>query len=176
LDVREFLKGLYDFTKCMETGLPCGDALPELIIQGFDEEQIWQELELQNVVRSKGLLSDVASLVARKSPLKFPIRPENEETVADDEGPQKDDGLPSASDSETDVSAVTEPVIKKSKGQLAFVFFFLSRDMYCFVARSVCLFISGYAVMLVQKCMPFGGMGYCLNHLSVKVTSDRIGK
>jgi U3 small nucleolar RNA-associated protein MPP10 len=143
LDVREFLKGLYDFTKCIETGLPSGDALPELIIQGFDEEQIWQELELQNVVRSKGLLSDVASLVAHKALLKFPVRSKNEETVTDDEELEKDYGIVSASDSETDVSAVTEPVIKKAKGQLVFVYFFLSRVMYFFVVRSACLFICG---------------------------------
>lgn len=124
MDVREFLKGLYDFTKCMEDGLPSGDALPELIIQGFDEEQIWQELELQNEGRSKGLLSDVASLVARKDLLKFPVRLKNEETMADDSDLQKDDGLASASDSETDVSAIVEPAIKKSKGQLVFCVLF----------------------------------------------------
>jgi U3 small nucleolar RNA-associated protein MPP10 len=130
LDVREFLKELYDFTKCIETGLPSGDALPELIIQGFDEEQIWQELELQNVARTKGLLSDVASLAAHKALLKFPVPSKNEETVTDDEELQNDYGLVSASDSETDVSAVTELVMKKAKGQLVFVFIFLSRVMY----------------------------------------------
>jgi hypothetical protein len=147
----------------MEDGLPSGDALPELIIQGFDEEQIWQELELQNEGRSEGLLSDVATLVAHKDLLKFPAQLKSEESVAVDgelqkddglasasdsetdmlavmepaikksKGQQKDDGLASASDSETDMSAIMEPVIKKSKGQLAFVFFSLSRDIYCFV-------------------------------------------
>jgi U3 small nucleolar RNA-associated protein MPP10 len=130
-DVREFLKGLYDFTKCVEDGLPSGDALPELIIQGFDEEQVWQELELQNEGRSKRLLSDVASLVAHKDLLKFPVQLKSEEIVAGDGEMQKDDGLASASDSETNVSAVVKPAIKKSKGQLVFVFCSLYRDVHC---------------------------------------------
>jgi U3 small nucleolar RNA-associated protein MPP10 len=117
VDVREFLKVLYDYTKCMEDGLPSGDALPELIIQGFDEEQIWQELELQNEGQSEGLLSNVATLVAHKDLLNFPVRLKSEESVADGGELQTDDGLASASDSETDMSAIMEPAIRKSKGQ-----------------------------------------------------------
>jgi U3 small nucleolar RNA-associated protein MPP10 len=115
--VREFLKELYDFTKCMESQLPSSDALPELIIQGFDEEQIWQELELQNAVWSNSLMSDVASLVAHKTLLKFPVQFKSEERVADDKELQKDDDLASASDSGTDMSAIIEPVAEKSRGQ-----------------------------------------------------------
>ncbi|XP_033607004.1 U3 small nucleolar ribonucleoprotein protein MPP10 isoform X2 [Cryptotermes secundus] len=116
-DVREFLKVLYDFTKCMEDGLPSGDALPELIIRGFDEEQIWQELELQNEGRSQGLMSDVATLVAQKYLLKFPFILKSEESMTDDGELQTDGDLASAADSETDISAVMEPEMKKSKVQ-----------------------------------------------------------
>ena len=73
-DVREFLKRLYDFIKSAENGLPFGDALPELIIQGFDEEQIWQELELQNEGRSKSLVAGVASVMAWEDLPRFPVQ------------------------------------------------------------------------------------------------------
>jgi U3 small nucleolar RNA-associated protein MPP10 len=72
--VREFLKRLYDFIKSAENGLPFGDALPELIIQGFDEEQIWQELELQNEGRSKSLVAGVASVMAWEDLPRFPVQ------------------------------------------------------------------------------------------------------
>ena len=47
-------KQLYDLAKlCEETagataGVTASDALPELIVAGFDDEQIWQQIELQN--------------------------------------------------------------------------------------------------------------------------------
>lgn len=49
------MKQLYDTTKSIETKSDNAndDTLPELIVQDFDEEQIWQELELQNSARLK---------------------------------------------------------------------------------------------------------------------------
>lgn len=108
-DVREFLKRLYDFIKCAENGLPAGNALPELIIQGFDEEQIWQELELQNEGRSKSLEAGVASVVACKDLPRFPIQLNSEhrdsECVSSDRELWKDEAdesLTSASENEED--------------------------------------------------------------------------
>lgn len=55
------LKQLYDTTKNIE--LKADDTedntLPELIVKDFDEEQIWQELELQNSVRFKLLANTI---------------------------------------------------------------------------------------------------------------------
>lgn len=55
------LKQLYDTTKIIEKKIddPDNDALPELIVKDFDEEQIWQELELQNASRIKLLSSTI---------------------------------------------------------------------------------------------------------------------
>lgn len=123
--MREFLKGLYDFTKCVEDGLPSGDALPELIVQGFDEEQIWQELELQNEARRNGLVADVVSLVTNKDRLKFPIRLKNEERESDDVSGGKlqkcemdvsCDSLSSAPENDTDMSAVKRSAARKWNG------------------------------------------------------------
>lgn len=41
-------KTLYDLHKAEEPGHYKGSPLSELVVENFDEEQIWQELELQN--------------------------------------------------------------------------------------------------------------------------------
>ncbi|KAK5647903.1 hypothetical protein RI129_002795 [Pyrocoelia pectoralis] len=46
-DIRKLLKSSYDFSKQGEERIN-SNALPELIIDNFDLEQIWQQLELQN--------------------------------------------------------------------------------------------------------------------------------
>ncbi|ELU13334.1 hypothetical protein CAPTEDRAFT_91042, partial [Capitella teleta] len=41
-------KTLYDYLKTTEDETQRGDTLPELLVKNFDDEQIWQEVELQN--------------------------------------------------------------------------------------------------------------------------------
>ncbi|XP_063238523.1 U3 small nucleolar ribonucleoprotein protein MPP10 [Bacillus rossius redtenbacheri] len=86
-DVKKLLKRLYDHTKDAE-GSPSASALPELIIDAFDEEQIWQELELQNEERSDALVRDVALLVAGRRSLSFEPGRDGRESSDDDD----DDG------------------------------------------------------------------------------------
>lgn len=128
-DAREFLKRLYDFIKSAENGLPSGDALPELIIQGFDEEQIWQELELQNEGRSKSLEAGVASVMAWKDLPRFPVHLNSEQRDSENVSEQRDsedvssdrelwidevdDSLTSASENKEDDM---EPAIRKWEG------------------------------------------------------------
>lgn len=46
--VKNSLKCSYDFTKSEEPPSKKSNALPELIVENFDLEQIWQQIELQN--------------------------------------------------------------------------------------------------------------------------------
>ena len=59
-------KDLYDCTKSTEVISP-GNTLPKLLTDNFDDEQIWQEVELQNNHCITGFLEAVSQLAASKS-------------------------------------------------------------------------------------------------------------
>lgn len=88
-DIKNLVKSVYDYTKAEEKGdkKANSSALPELIIRDFDEEQIWQQLELQNSECWDQFVWDVANCMSSKQDLVFPVNvDENEEdSVADEE-------------------------------------------------------------------------------------------
>lgn len=73
------MKQLYDFTK-EQTGRNT-NALPELLTDGFDEEQIWQQLELQNEGELIHFLSGISKLLAGNKALTLPVSTTKPESV-----------------------------------------------------------------------------------------------
>lgn len=64
-------KQIYDFCKNCENNRQKQAALPELIIKQFDDEQIWQQLELQNTTSLDGLVSKVAGILTGRKTVSF---------------------------------------------------------------------------------------------------------
>lgn len=79
-DIKNLVKSLYDYTKTHEKvdKKEKKSALPELIVQDFDEEQIWQEIELQNSECWDKLVWEVANCISAKNDLEFPVKTSKE--------------------------------------------------------------------------------------------------
>jgi U3 small nucleolar RNA-associated protein MPP10 len=69
--LKDTLKKIYDFTKKQEINMVTLNALPELIVQNFDLEQIWQQIELQNDSLITRSLIATSKLVVGKNNLLF---------------------------------------------------------------------------------------------------------
>ncbi|KAF5298859.1 hypothetical protein FQA39_LY11671 [Lamprigera yunnana] len=93
-DLRELLKLTYDFSKKGESESK-SDALPELIIQHFDLEQIWQQLELQNNFILKRSTESTSKLVINKNQLFFnesDVEEDGEEVIEHEEDEKMENG------------------------------------------------------------------------------------
>ncbi|XP_063630287.1 U3 small nucleolar ribonucleoprotein protein MPP10 [Cydia splendana] len=87
-DITSLVKSLYDFTKSEEFSdgkKRKGSALPKLIVKDFDEEQIWQQIDLQNAQCWDQLVWDVANSISTKKDLSFPVKIKDEEDESRDE-------------------------------------------------------------------------------------------
>jgi U3 small nucleolar RNA-associated protein MPP10 len=63
---------VYDSSKSEDIGKPENDsALPELIVENFDNEQIWQQIELQNNGVIDNLLSKISSVMTAQDKLRL---------------------------------------------------------------------------------------------------------
>lgn len=71
INVTALTKCIYDFTK--EQSGRNTNALPELVTQDFDEEQIWQQLELQNEDEITHYLNEVSKITAGTKKLTIPL-------------------------------------------------------------------------------------------------------
>lgn len=72
-------KRLYDFTKeqsCRKT-----KALPELVTEGFDEEQIWQQLELQNESELIHFSKGISEVLMGNKKLVIPVSSTKPESI-----------------------------------------------------------------------------------------------
>ncbi|XP_063370209.1 U3 small nucleolar ribonucleoprotein protein MPP10 [Cydia amplana] len=87
-DITSLVKSLYDLTKSEEIGDGTkrkGPALPKLIVKDFDEEQIWQQIDLQNTQCWDQLVWDVANSISTNKDLAFPVKIKDEEDESQDE-------------------------------------------------------------------------------------------
>ncbi|XP_059366494.1 U3 small nucleolar ribonucleoprotein protein MPP10-like [Carassius carassius] len=86
-DFKSLTKTLYDLHKAHEPADCKGSPLEQLVIENFDEEQIWQELELQNTALLTHFEEEVEQAVTDDTLtfLKDPEEEEEDEDVDDGE-------------------------------------------------------------------------------------------
>ncbi|CAG2206793.1 MPP10 [Mytilus edulis] len=104
-------KLIYDFCKNCENNRLQDLALPELIIKHFDNEQIWQELELQNNSLVDNLLGSVAGLLTGTQSVNFltkdnEVRKENEKTKKKDKSLVNDVDDDEADDTDEEIGKI----------------------------------------------------------------------
>ncbi|XP_063543100.1 U3 small nucleolar ribonucleoprotein protein MPP10 [Cydia strobilella] len=119
-DITSLVKSLYDLTKSEEISdgkKRKGSALPKLIVKDFDEEQIWQQIDLQNTQCWDQLVWDVANGMSTKKDLTFPVKIKDEENESQDEEmetkSQSEEEMETKSESEEEMEENPKP--KKSK-------------------------------------------------------------
>ncbi|KAM4744794.1 U3 small nucleolar ribonucleoprotein MPP10 [Anableps anableps] len=81
-------KTLYDLQKSQEPAGYKGSPLAQLVVDNFDEEQIWQELELQNNAVMKHFKNAIDKALINK----LTLLSEEEEAEEEDENAEDDEG------------------------------------------------------------------------------------
>ncbi|KAM7424261.1 hypothetical protein PAMA_000549 [Pampus argenteus] len=89
-DFTSLTKTLYDLHKAQEPADYKGSPLSQLVVEHFDEEQIWQELELQNTAVLKHFKNAVDEALSDET-LTVLVEEEMEEENGDDENVDKDE-------------------------------------------------------------------------------------
>ncbi|XP_005937259.1 U3 small nucleolar ribonucleoprotein protein MPP10 [Haplochromis burtoni] len=89
-DFTSITKTLYDLHKAQEPGHYTGSPLAQLVVENFDEEQIWQELELQNKAVLKHFKNAIDEALADET-LTVLEEEEQEESGQEEEGASADD-------------------------------------------------------------------------------------
>uniref|UniRef100_A0A674P021 U3 small nucleolar ribonucleoprotein protein MPP10 n=1 Tax=Takifugu rubripes TaxID=31033 RepID=A0A674P021_TAKRU len=111
-DFTSLTKTLYDLHKAEEPGHYKGSPLTELLVENFDEEQIWQELELQN----KAVLRHFNSAIEEglfDEPLTLLIK--HQEEISNDEGEEMDE---EEVDEEEEEDMITPKTSKKRASEV----------------------------------------------------------
>jgi hypothetical protein len=64
----ESLCRLYDWLKCIEIRASGGDpSLTELLVDGFDQEQIWQQIDVHNKFKQRALKKNIPVCSVKES-------------------------------------------------------------------------------------------------------------
>ncbi|KRT86003.1 hypothetical protein AMK59_2115 [Oryctes borbonicus] len=113
-EIKLFVKDSYDFMKTEEDKIEKSQALPELIIEDFDLEQIWQQIELQNEDLLNKSVVTVSKFVVSKSQLLFKDL-ENLKSDEDDNYEITNSEGESDHKSENNESEISKFVVSKSQ-------------------------------------------------------------
>ncbi|XP_071439765.1 U3 small nucleolar ribonucleoprotein protein MPP10 [Hetaerina americana] len=100
-DIKKTIKCLYDLSKENDKS---SNTLPELIVDNFDEEQIWQELELRNEEKLPSYIADVSMILSRKERLKTVLNSLCEDDQSNSSGEEDNDESLGEAPSDEDVS------------------------------------------------------------------------
>ncbi|XP_022189809.2 U3 small nucleolar ribonucleoprotein protein MPP10 [Nilaparvata lugens] len=126
--IKNLLKNFYDVVKSTEDGKISKNALPELLIDKFDEEQIWQEIELLNTDYSRNLSLNLPRLRNSENKITFPTRKVKKEKQIDPlediednrsnfsgENDEEECFVPSAAAEKDDAKKISKKSKKKAK-------------------------------------------------------------
>lgn len=91
-------KTLYDLHKVQEPSSYKGSPLDELVVENFDEEQIWQELELQNSAVLKHFQKEIETALSDNTLTLLVEEEESAEENGEDEEMESDCGVDAADD------------------------------------------------------------------------------
>lgn len=104
-------KVLYDFNKVLEKDRKHGSPLQRLMIHNFDDEQIWQQLELQNEPILQYLQNAVSETIKDED---ITLLPENEEQECEEDALEMEAG--GQEDLEKELSEVEEEEVSDLSG------------------------------------------------------------
>lgn len=101
-DFTSLTKTLYDLHKAEEPGHYKSSPLSELVVENFDEEQIWQELELQNNAVLKHFNSAIEGALLDET---LTLLIEREEETSNEEGGMDDENLEEEKEDREDIKS-----------------------------------------------------------------------
>lgn len=114
-DFTSLTKTLYDLHKAEEPRHYKGSPLTELLVENFDEEQIWQELELQNKAVLRHFNSAIEEGLFDK-PLTLVIKPQEE--ISNDEGDEIDEEEMDEEEVDEEEDMITPKTSKKTASEV----------------------------------------------------------
>ncbi|KAK2508687.1 hypothetical protein MC885_007779, partial [Smutsia gigantea] len=112
MDWHSLTKVLYDFTKILENGRVHGSPLQKLVISRFDDEQIWQQLELHN----EPVLQYFQNAVSETIKDKDSLLPENDEQECEEDGSEMEADGPADLEQDLEEEKVSHLSVSDSKG------------------------------------------------------------
>ncbi|KAM6943582.1 U3 small nucleolar ribonucleoprotein MPP10 [Xenentodon cancila] len=113
-DFTSLTKALYDLHKAQEPADCKGSPLAELVVENFDEEQIWQELELQNDAVLRHFKNAIDEALSDKTLSLLSVEEEEEEEEEEEYG-QDEEG---AKDDENAIEEEEEEPPRRAKKEL----------------------------------------------------------